>query len=155
MSSEESHISPEEEEEIAKLSLSMDIEAGTPKRLDFSKFGELENEMHALLIFANRNDTGDKGTLTLTITYKDVESYEGNVDEQPIVTKTDKIEFAEGDYDQKDIAYTFTNEHEATFSVEGAGSVNITGMFHQGGDDEEEEEEEEAIEENPNQEEEE
>ena len=119
------------------------VEEGKPQQIDFSKY---ENKVDLLfyLFSAQRKETGDKGPLSLYVSYKDVEDYE-NIN-SPIVDKKEKIcEFAEGDDKEQELQYRFHHEHEATFSVEGHGAVIITGFFKLDVENEEEEEEEEAM----------
>lgn len=134
------------EEEIQNSSFSIDVKEGSPQKIDFSKGPKLENKddlLTAKVVLVNRNEEDDKGVLTLKVSYLDVADI-NDADEAPIVKKEDVVaKFEEGDYEQKQVEYTFTDENEATFSVEGSGSCTIVGFFT-ALDDEEEEEEEEA-----------
>ena len=137
----------EEKEELddEHQTISLDVEEGKPQKIDFSQVPQSDDDelMSAIILLAGRNDTGDKGPLTLRVEYKDVENID-DPENSPIITKKETIAtFEEGDYEQREIHLTFTSEHEAVFSVEGKGSCTVIGCFSPLVDDEEEEEEEE------------
>ncbi|KAK8881125.1 hypothetical protein M9Y10_003854 [Tritrichomonas musculus] len=125
--------------------ISLDVEVGKPVQLDFSNAPKVDGDelMTAIIFLVNRNES-EKGPLTIKVKYSDVESYEGNVNDNKIVVKEEVVAtFGENDFDQKEVQYTFTEDHGAEFSAEGIGSCNIIGYFASLNDDEEEEEEEE------------
>jgi hypothetical protein len=119
------------------------VAPGTTKQIDF---GEHPICICAL-IKAARTDPKQTGKVTVKVEVSDVESGAENPDTADIVVKKfDLVDFAAGEAGPKDIQFQCVVQSGAKFTVEGDGSVTLSGAFI-GEDDEEEEEEEEAAEE--------
>ena len=134
------------EEAIPKFPVELTVTSGEQKSVDF---GEHTDFICAIFTIQRIETPESTGKIAVKVSYKDVESGAEDIDTADIVSKSYTIiEIEDKDYQEKEIEFQCVNESEATFTVEGKGTVKLDGILVPDLDFTDEEEEEEVTEEN-------